>query len=265
MKLRALILLIYVGVLEFGTPAHCQITARFVQSSQNQRVGENLGVSQIQPPVKKPQPTVFSIRAVDETTQAALPAQFSVKAVLAKKEFAGKSQAGQTFDVTLNRTDTIVVITKVKGYYETEETLLISCDTCFTYEHVAVMEKADSLFRDLELNKAFRLDNVYFDQSSYVLRDESYSQLDKLVRTLQATPGLNIEIAGHTDNVGDRRLNQSLSENRAKIITNYLTRNGISEARLRYTGYGDKRPAAANDSEENKRKNRRVEFVVTKL
>ena len=265
MKLRALILLIYVGVLEFGTPAHCQIVARVVQPSQNQQVAEKPIVLRAQPPVKKSQPTVFSIRAVDQTTQASLNAQFSVKAVLAKKEFSGKSQAGQTFDVTLNRTDTIVVTTKVNGYYETEETLLITCDTCFTYEHVAMLEKADSLFRDLELNKAVRLDNVYFDQSSYVLRDESYPQLDKLVRTLHTTPGLNIEIAGHTDNVGDRRLNQSLSENRAKIITNYLTRNGISETRLRYAGYGDKRPAAANDSEENKRKNRRVEFVVTKL
>lgn len=265
MKLRALILLIYIGVLEFSTPAHCQTTARVMQSPEKQKTGQNVAISQAEPPVKKQQPTVFSIRAVDQTTQAALPAQFSVKAVLAKKEFAGKSNAGQTFDVTLNRTDTIVVTTTVKGYYETEETLLITCDTCFTYEHVAMMEKADSLFRDLELNKAFRLDNVYFDQSSYVLRDESYPQLDKLVRTLNTTPGLNIEIAGHTDNVGDRRLNQALSENRAKIITNYLTRSGISETRLRYAGYGDKRPAAANDSEENKRKNRRVEFVVTKL
>ncbi len=265
MKLRAFILLVYVGVLEFGTPAYCQTVAHVVQSPQNQKIAENLIVQQLQPPVKKPQPTLFSIRAVDQTTQAALNAQFSVKAVLAKKEFAGQSNAGQTFDITLNRTDTIVVTTKVNGYYETEETLLITCDTCFTYEHVAVMEKADSLFRDLELNKAFRLDNVYFDQSSYALRNESYPQLDKLVRTLHTTPGLNIEIAGHTDNVGDRRLNQSLSENRAKIITNYLTRNGIEEARLRYAGYGDKCPAAANDSEENKRKNRRVEFVVTKL
>ncbi len=265
MKLRALILLIYVGVLEFGTPAYCQIVARAGQPAQNQKIAQNVPVSQTTPPVKKPQPTLFSVRAVDQTTQASLSAQFSVKAVLAKKDFSGKSQAGQTFDITLNRTDTLVVITTVKGYYETEETLLITCDTCFTYEHVAVMEKADSLFRDLELNKAFRLDNVYFDQSSYVLRDESYPQLDKLVRTLQTAPGLNIEIAGHTDNVGDRRLNQALSENRAKIITNYLTRNGISEARLRHAGYGDKRPAAPNDSEEHKRRNRRVEFVVTKL
>ena len=60
-----------------------------------------------------------------------------------------------------------------------------------------------------------------------------HSPLDKLAKTLTTTPGLVIEIAGHTDNVGDRLLNQSLSENRAQIIRNYLTRYGIADSRLR--------------------------------
>ena len=143
--------------------------------------------------------------------------------------------------------------------------MVVSCDTCPVYTYVvrlAKQEPADSVFRNLAVNQAFRLDNVYFDQSSYVLRPESYPQLDKLVRTLQTTPDLVIEIAGHTDNVGDRRLNQALSENRAKIITTYLTHHGVATKRLHHNGYGSNRPAAPNDSEDNKRKNRRVEFVV---
>lgn len=147
--------------------------------------------------------------------------------------------------------------------------MVVSCDTCTDYEHIVRLEKeelkADSIFRNLQVNQSFRLDNVYFDQSSYVLRPESYPQLDKLIKTLATTPKLVIEIAGHTDNVGDRRLNQALSENRAKIITNYLVRSGIPETRLHHNGYGDKKPAAPNDSEANKRKNRRVEFVVLAL
>jgi len=91
--------------------------------------------------------------------------------------------------------------------------------------------------------------------------------LDKLAKTLVATPGLVIEITGHTDNVGDRyqRPNYSLSENRARIIRNYLNRTGVAENRLRPKGYGGLRPAAPNDSEGNKQKNRRVEFVVLLL
>lgn len=217
----------------------------------------------------KTQRTVFALKAVDDKTSAELTAQFTVQAQLATKKFEGKSVPGKAFEFVLTRTDTLNVITNAPGYYETEEVMVVSCDTCADYEYIVRLEekdtRADSVFRDLQVNQAFRLDNVYFDQSSYVLRPESFPQLDKLVKTLVTNPKLTIEIAGHTDNVGDRRLNQSLSESRAKIITNYLVRNGIAEKRLRYTGYGDSRPAAPNDSEDNKRKNRRVEFVVLAL
>ena len=227
---------------------------------------------------EKPTRTVFSIKAVDDGTSTELPAQFSIQALLAKKKFTGKSQPGKSFDFVLTRTDTLNVVATVPGYSEVEELMVVSCDTCADYEYIIRLQKqqpeiaaskppvaADSVFRDLAVNLSIRLDNVYFDQSSYVLRPESYPQLDKLAKTLATTPGLVIEIAGHTDNVGDRQLNQALSENRAKIIRNYLIRSGIVESRLKPNGYGHKRPAAPNDSEENKRKNRRVEFVVLAL
>ena len=221
-----------------------------------------------QPPLSltKSRTVPFTISAVDDKTSAALPTQFTIQAKLAHQKFNGRSQSiVKPFAITLTRTDTLMVVANSPGYYEVESVMAVTCDTCATYNYVLRLEKieaADSVFRNLQVNQAFRLDNVYFDQSSYVLRSESYPQLNKLVRTLVANPKLAIEIAGHTDNVGDRRLNQALSENRAKIITNYLTRSGIAEKRLRHNGYGSSRPAAPNDSEENKRKNRRVEFVV---
>lgn len=218
-----------------------------------------------QAPARIAQPVDFSVRAVDEKTKADVPAKYEIQAVLAKKSFTGASISGKPFNIVLTRTDTLVVKTTAKGYYSTEEVLLVACDTCGSYEHLAVMERLDSVFTNLKVNQAIRLDNVYFDQSSYVLRPESNEQLDKLLKTLNGNPGLQIEIAGHTDNVGDRRLNQSLSENRAKIITNYLSVRGISQSRLQPRGYGDTRPTAPNDSEMDKKKNRRVEFVVLKL
>ncbi len=120
----------------------------------------------------------------------------------------------------------------------------------------------ETVFENLKVGEAVRLDYVYFDQSSYILRNESYPQLDKLVKTLKVNPKLKVEIAGHTDNVGDARLNQFLSENRAKVISSYLTNQGIPEVRLIWKGYGQTKPVAANDTEENKARNRRVEFVV---
>ena len=113
----------------------------------------------------------------------------------------------------------------------------------------------------IERGKSIVLNNVYFEQSSFILQKESYTELDKLVEILKNNPQTKIEIAGHTDNVGDARLNLALSENRAKVILNYLAQRGISEDRLMYKGYGGSRPVAPNDSEENKRKNRRVEIM----
>ncbi|GAB4044287.1 OmpA family protein [Spirosoma litoris] len=220
-----------------------------------------------QPGVIKTQKTVFTISAVDDKTSAEVAAQFTIEAKQSKKKFVGKSQLdGKSFAFILTRTDTLNVITSAPGYYEAEELMVVTCDTCTDYGYVVRLEKEepkpDSIFRNLQVNQAFRLDNLYFDQSSYLLRPESFPQLDKLVKTLATTPNLEIEIAGHTDNVGDRRLNKALSENRAKVIASYISRKGIDEKRIHYNGYGDTKPVAPNDSEENKKKNRRVEFVV---
>lgn len=117
-------------------------------------------------------------------------------------------------------------------------------------------------FNQLEIGKALILKNVFFEQSKYTLLPQSYPELDKLVRTMQQNPTLHIEISGHTDNVGDPRLNLSLSEFRAKVVMNYLTRHGIAENRIETKGYGGTRPLEGNASESEREQNRRVEFVV---
>lgn len=116
-------------------------------------------------------------------------------------------------------------------------------------------------FDKIEKGKAIVLNNVYFEQSSFIMQRESYPELDKLVLMLKSNPQTKIEIGGHTDNIGDNRLNLALSENRAKVILNYLVSKGIDEERLLYKGYGGIKPVAPNDTEDNKKKNRRVEIV----
>ncbi len=159
--------------------------------------------------------------------------------------------------------DTVTVETAAEHYFAIEEVLLVSCDTCGFYQYTALMEKrADSVFTNLKVNDVIKLDKIYFDQSKYELRPESREELQKLYRTLRHNPKLKIEIVGHTDNVGDTRLNQYLSENRAKVIYSYLLRKDIASGRLRHRGYGQTKPVASNDTEKNKALNRRVEFVV---
>jgi OOP family OmpA-OmpF porin len=122
----------------------------------------------------------------------------------------------------------------------------------------AVVKKS---FGPLEKGKAIQLTNIYFDQSSPTLRPESFPELNQLYATLLENPSLQIEIRGHTDNQGDFDLNVKLSRDRCQAVVDYLTGKGITKNRLKTVGRGPIDPIAPNTTEENRKKNRRVEFV----
>jgi outer membrane protein OmpA-like peptidoglycan-associated protein len=121
---------------------------------------------------------------------------------------------------------------------------------------------APPVFDKLATGETIILTHVLFKQSEYVLLPDSYAELDKLVLTLKNQPALRIEIGGHTDNVGDQRLNQTLSEYRAKVVANYLIQHGIADERVRARGFGGSRPLNGNATEAERIVNRRVEFTV---
>ena len=101
---------------------------------------------------------------------------------------------------------------------------------------------------------------VEFETSRATLRASSYQQLDQIVSIMNQYPSYNLEIAGHTDSIGDSAGNQKLSENRAKSCKDYLVRKGISASRINHVGYGEKQPIADNRYKAGRAQNRRVEF-----
>ena len=127
---------------------------------------------------------------------------------------------------------------------------------------VSIPARPVNPFDNLAITGLQTLDNVSFRQSSYELLPESYRELNQLADALKRSPAMHIEISGHTDNVGDPRLNLTLSEYRAKVVSTYLIRQGIDERRIRIQGCGGSRPLVKNDSEENRARNRRVEIGV---
>lgn len=108
----------------------------------------------------------------------------------------------------------------------------------------------------------FRLDKVYFKVGEAVILPNSYDQLEGVAEMMKEKPEMRIQLEGHTDNQGDSKLNQKLSLERAFKVREYLMTNGIDGKRIGFTGYGDTRPIAPNNNEENRRKNRRVEFKI---
>lgn len=111
----------------------------------------------------------------------------------------------------------------------------------------------------------FTINNVFFEYNKYALLDKSKVELDNLVKFLKENSEINGEISGHTDNIGDKARNKELSLQRAHSVRDYLVENGIDASRLVYKGYGDTQPAATNDTEEGRAKNRRIEFKILKL
>jgi outer membrane protein OmpA-like peptidoglycan-associated protein len=105
--------------------------------------------------------------------------------------------------------------------------------------------------------------NVFYETDSYLLKDESISELNKLTELLNLNPTLTIEIGGHTDNVGSANYNLTLSENRAKSVAQYLTENGIDASRITWKGYGLTKPIGDNSTEDGRAENRRTEIKIT--
>lgn len=112
--------------------------------------------------------------------------------------------------------------------------------------------------------EAITLKHVFFDTNKSDLLSKSFSELDKLAQYLNESSDTFITISGHTDNTGNEEQNKTLSELRAKAVADYLILQGIDSFRINYEGYGSLRPIAANDTDEGKRLNRRVEFTINK-
>ncbi|GAB2872371.1 OmpA family protein [Hymenobacter ruber] len=115
---------------------------------------------------------------------------------------------------------------------------------------------------DTTQTNMFATKNIYFDTDKYKLRPESITTLNEISQVLTANPGINISVEGHCDSRNTDEYNMVLGQNRANAAFNYLKKQGIAEARMTTVSYGERRPAAPNDSPENMQLNRRDEFKV---
>ena len=120
----------------------------------------------------------------------------------------------------------------------------------------------DTTIKKIVQGQKIILENVLFDINSADLLPESLQKLSIFVKLLQQNPSKNINIEGHTDNSGTEKFNLQLSIERAKSVYDYLISQNINQQRLSFVGFGDTQPIFENNTEENRRKNRRVIFVV---
>ncbi|HEX4876078.1 MAG TPA: OmpA family protein [Chitinophagaceae bacterium] len=109
----------------------------------------------------------------------------------------------------------------------------------------------------------FAAKNILFVTGSYKLQSKSYKGLNDVAKIMTENPGMTLDIAGHTDNVGADDKNMTLSQNRANAVKAYLVSKGVAESRITATGYGETMPIATNATAAGRQQNRRSELKLS--
>ncbi|HMW39849.1 MAG: OmpA family protein [Saprospiraceae bacterium] len=125
----------------------------------------------------------------------------------------------------------------------------------------ALMKALDTTNKNSS-DRVLNLHNIYFETGSSKLSSESEFALSVLKEAFEKYPNLKVEIAGHTDNVGDASANLNLSRERANSVRAYLIEHSVNSERMNTTGYGMTKPVSSNDTEEGRSMNRRIEFKI---
>jgi len=184
--------------------------------------------------------------------------------------FAPSGDAFKTFDGKGSPPDQI----KWDGLGENGELVESAADYYIQLQAVdnadnrAITEKVklpiDVLVVVTERGLKIRISNIEFKFDSAELTGRAFPILNRVIEILEKYSSYNVLIEGHTDDIGEEKYNLKLSERRAKAVMEYLVDNGIDEDRLSFRGMGETSPFLPNTSSENRRRNRRVEFLLIK-
>ncbi|EKR75315.1 OmpA family protein [Leptospira noguchii] len=164
------------------------------------------------------------------------------------------------FSIILPFGDNYGFYAQKKGYLPVSQNLNLSSNKKFS-EKVEVILQLPSI-RD---SGSIQINNLFFESKSFQIAPESIPELNRLAEIVKENPDIEIQIEGHTDNVGKKKDNLILSEKRAAAVAEFLfQKHSIFRERIQTKGFGDSVPLSKNDSEEGRKKNRRVNFTILK-
>lgn len=167
--------------------------------------------------------------------------------------YQGLSDRQGNFAVLLPEGDTYTIY--ITGLGEEEE-----------YSELEIPAQPGKIRASVEIRyqpeRTFTLRNVHFDSGKSTLRSESFASLNEIAQALRLRTELTVEIAGHTDDVGNDQANLSLSQARAEAVVKYLVSKGVSAKQLQAKGYGESQPIADNATPEGRQANRRTEARI---
>lgn len=187
---------------------------------------------------------------VNERTGDYLPADIEIT-----------DEAGRTYNIKV-KSSGADISTYAPGTYQVNVASQGFLSTQEDIEITAGDQQLTLVLKPLEVGTRVVLEDVLFEQSKAILLPGSYEQLDYIARLMHQNPELKIRLEGHTDTRGSARANLKLSKRRVQAVEDYLINKGINRRRIQGKGYGGEQPLYPGDTEENRMKNRRVEFVI---
>ena len=261
----------YLDIYKVDVPDLSENLGPLAQQGKSKIIGDdslknNRDIKQIEPTkptigeVASLKPVELLLKVEDATTGEAMNANVSLKDMTSGRTVNAENVATgiYRFDIFNEEAAEYVLAVQKNGFIYKSLQVSVPGATSESQEFRRKVS-LDGITADYRMI----LDFVYFNFNSAQLREESNDELQRLAQFLQSSPGTNVEIAGHTDNIGPKTYNQQLSENRAQSIVNYLVEQGISVEQVIAKGYGEDDPIASNDDEKEGRElNRRVEMRV---
>ncbi len=230
----------------------------------SERFGKSFGGKDLysfnMPPEIQPKPVSYVRgRVFDFDTKEKLEASFELKDINTKKMVVRASSTGFSgeFLICLPAGNSYALNVSKKGYL-------------FYSDHFDMEKESSSVdpmvmdvyLKKIKIGQQIVLNNIFYETDSYVLKDVSEVELEKIVSFLTANPTVKAEIIGYTDNIGSKEYNINLSNKRAEQVYNYLVKAGIDQSRLSHEGKGMANPVATNDTEAGRAKNRRTEMKI---
>jgi outer membrane protein OmpA-like peptidoglycan-associated protein len=188
---------------------------------------------------------------VDEKTIKPIPAHIKIMNVSTKKEEVALQTTSGEFDIKLPGGDEYELTVEAQDYLTRYQPI--------DFKSSMILNLT---MKPIQAGETVALKSILFQKGTSILTANSYPELERFTSLLVNNPTINIELQGHTSNEGDAAKNLTLSEERVKTIKNFLVTKGINASRVGTKAFGDQKPVAPNDTEENKKLNRRVEFLI---
>lgn len=157
----------------------------------------------------------------------------------------------------------VMIATKKEGF--SFDTKIIKAEEVKEIVEKTFESGVEMEIEEIKVGEAFTMDNILYATKSYALNDDGKFVLDQFIKFLHENPTVKVSIQGHTDDKGDPRENQILSENRAKGVVEYLVSKGIDKNRLNYEGFGQTKPKVPNNSDANRALNRRTDIMIVDM